>query len=75
MVVLDVLQDFLEEVGVRRHYHLVHLNLLMIGTDKGQVCEILVFLQVVEGAAEVGREVIPTEAKFLTRCHHHHLQK
>ena len=70
MVVLDVLQDFLEEVGAGGHHHLVHLNLLMIGTDKGQVCEVLVFLQVVEGAAEVGREVVPTEAKFLARCHH-----
>ena len=38
--------------------------------QEGQVCKIHVFLQVVEGVAEVGREVLPTEAKFPTQCHH-----
>ena len=70
MAVFDVLQDLLEEVGAGGHHHLVHLNLMMIGTDKGQVGEVLVLLQVVEGVAEVGREVLPTETKFLARCHH-----
>ena len=69
VAVLDVLQDFPEEVGTGRHHHLVHLNLLMFSTDEGQIREIFVLLQVVECVADVVRELSPAEAKLLTRRH------
>ena len=69
VVVLDVLQDFLEEVRARRHHHLVHLNLLIFSTDEGHIREIFVLLQVVECVADVVRELSPAEAKLLTRRH------
>ena len=68
MTVLNIFQNFLEEVGACSQDHLVSFNLL-IRTGEGHVREVFVLFQITESAADIGFKVVPSQAELLSGCH------
>ncbi len=63
-------QDGSEEGGAGGEDDLVRLDLVAILTGQRHVEEVFVLAKFAKGAADVGLEVVPTQAELLGRAHY-----